>query len=82
MSKLDSLCVCVCMCMLVTQSNLTVCNPKDCSPTASSVHGILQARVPEWVAIPFSRDLPNLGIQPTSPSSATLVGGFFTSGAT
>ena len=33
----------------------------------SSVHGILQARIVEWVAISFSRDLPNPGIKPTSP---------------
>ena len=34
----------------------------------SSVHGILQARIVEWVAISFSRDLPNPGIKPTSPN--------------
>ena len=33
----------------------TLCNPVDCSPPGSSVHGILQARVLEWVAISFSR---------------------------
>ena len=33
----------------------TVCDPVDCSPPVSSVHGILQARILEWVAIPFSR---------------------------
>ena len=33
----------------------TLCNPMDCSPPGSSVHGILQARILEWVAIPFSR---------------------------
>ena len=32
----------------------------------SSVHGILQARKLEWVAVPFSRDLPNPGIKPRS----------------
>ena len=32
----------------------TLCNPMDCSPPGSSVHGILQARILEWVAIPFS----------------------------
>ena len=42
--------VCVC-----TQSRLTPCNPMDCSPPGSSVHGILQARILEWVAIPSSR---------------------------
>ena len=34
---------------------LTLCNPMDHSPPGSSVHGILQARILEWVAIPFSR---------------------------
>ena len=38
---------------LVTQSYLTLCNPMDCSPPCFSVHGILQARILEWVAIPF-----------------------------
>ena len=41
--------------VLVTQSCLTLCDPVDCSPPGSSVHGILQARILEWVAIPFSR---------------------------
>ena len=41
--------------MLVTQSYLILCDPMDCSPPGSSVHGILQARIQEWVAIPFSR---------------------------
>ena len=40
---------------LVTQLCRTLCNPMDCSPTGSSVHGILQTRILEWVAIPFSR---------------------------
>ena len=40
-------------------------DPMDCIPD-SSVHGISQARVLEWVAISFYRDLPNLGIKPTS----------------
>ena len=39
----------------VVQSCLTLCDPKDCSLPSSSVHGILQARVLEWVAISFSR---------------------------
>ena len=40
---------------LVAQSRPILCNSMDCSPPASSVHGILQARILEWVAIPFSR---------------------------
>ena len=45
----------VCVCVLVTQSCLTLCDLMDCSPPGSSVHGILQARVLEWVAMPFSK---------------------------
>ena len=41
--------------VLVTQSCPTVCDPVDCSPPGSSVHGNLPARILEWVAIPFSR---------------------------
>ena len=40
----------------VTQSCLTLSNPMDCSPPGSSVHGIFQARVLEWVAVVFSDD--------------------------
>ena len=40
---------------LVTQSCPVLCNPMDCSLPGSSVLGILQARILEWVAIPFSR---------------------------
>ena len=54
--------------VLVTQSCLTLCDPMDYSPPGSAVHGILQARILEWVAIPFSRDLPNPGIKPRSPA--------------
>ena len=36
---------------------LTLCDPVDCSPPGSSVRGILQARILEWVAISFSKDL-------------------------
>ena len=39
----------------------------DCSLPGSSVHGILQARILEWIAIPFSRDISNPGIKPRSP---------------
>ena len=40
---------------LVAQSCLTLCDPMNCSPPGSSVHGILQARILEWVAISSSR---------------------------
>ena len=39
--------------VFITQSHLTLCDPMDCSPRGSSVHGILQARLLEWVAISF-----------------------------
>ena len=39
----------------VSQSSLTLCDPMDCSPQGSFIHGISQARVLEWVAISFSR---------------------------
>ena len=41
--------------VLVTQLCPTLCDPMDCSPPGPSVHGILQSRVLEWVAIHFSR---------------------------
>ena len=41
--------------VLVTESCLTLCDPTNCNPPGSSVHGILRARILEWVAIPFSR---------------------------
>ena len=43
------------VCAFVAQSCLTLCEPMDCSPPGSSVHGILQTRILEWVTIPFSR---------------------------
>ena len=45
--------------VLVAQLCLTLCDPMDYSPPGSSVHGILQARILEWIAIPFSRNLPD-----------------------
>ena len=39
---------------LVTQSCPTLCNSMDCSPPSSSIHGTLQARILEWIAISFS----------------------------
>ena len=42
-------------CCLVTQSCLTFCDPMDCRPPGSCVHGISQARILEWVATSFSR---------------------------
>ena len=44
------------------------CNYMDCSSPGSSVHGICQARILEWVAISFSRDVPDPEIEPWSPA--------------
>ena len=44
-----------CMCAKSLQSCLTLYDPMDCSPPGSSVHGILQAKILDWVAIPFSK---------------------------
>ena len=67
------------MCVLVAQLCPTLCNPKDCSLPGSSVHGILQARILEWLAIHFSRGF-------SRPRDWTLVfciaGRFFTIWAT
>ena len=66
--------ICVCS---VAQSSLTLCYPwAVCSPPGSSVHGILQARRLEWVAI--SSSLPDPGIEPSSLASPALASTFFT----
>ena len=56
------------MLCVVAQLCSTLCNPMDCSPPGSSVHGILQARTLEWVAVPSSTDLLNPRIEPRSPT--------------
>ena len=64
---------------LVAQSCLTLCDPMNYSPSGTSVHGILQARILEWVAIPFSKGSSQPRDQtPVSCMAET----FFTSWAT
>ena len=53
----------------VSRSCPTLCDPMDSSTPGSFVHGILQARILEWVAIPSPGDLSDLGIKPGSPTS-------------
>ena len=61
------------------QSHVTLCDPVDCSPPGSSVHGILQARILEWVAIPFSRR----SSQPRDRTQVShIAGGFSTNWTT
>ena len=59
----------------------TLCHPIDCSPPGSSVHGILQVRILEWVAVPSSRVSSDPGTKPSSLSLA-LAGRFFTTSMT
>ena len=67
---------------LVTQLRLILCDALDCILQGSSLPGILQARILEWVACPPSGDLPDLGIKLTSLESPALAGRFFTTVAT
>ena len=71
-----------CVCVTLVSYHLvipTLCDTRDRSPPGSSVHGILQVRIPEWVAVPFSRGS-------SWPSEWTRVfciaGLFFTTSAT
>ena len=73
LKKYMSVCVCVCVCVCSCAhaqllSCIQLCDPMDCSPPGSSVHGILQARILEWVAMPLPGDLPNQGMEPGSPA--------------
>ena len=53
-------------CMLSCFRSVSLCDAMGCSLPASFVHGILQARILEWIVMPFSRDLPDSGIKPMS----------------
>ena len=59
----------------------TLCDPMDCSPPGSSVHGILQARILEWVTMPSSGS-SDPGIKPTSLMFPVLAVGLFTTSTT
>ena len=65
-----------CVCMLVAQSRPTLCDSMDCIPPGSSLRGILQARILEWVAIPFPRGSSWPRRDRTCVSC--IAGGFFT----
>ena len=62
----------------VTQSCLTLRDPRDCSPPVSSVHGNFQARILSGLPFPARGDLPNPEITPSALVSPALAGGFFT----
>ena len=81
-SALSSGTMCVCMHAKSLQSCSALYDPMNCNLPGSSVHGILQARILERVAISFSGDLPNAGTKPTSLTALALANGFFTTSAT
>ena len=66
----------------VSLSRARLCDPMDCSPPGSSVHGILQARILEWVAKPSSRGSSQPGDQTHISISSALASEFFTTNTT
>ena len=60
------------------QSCPTLCDPMDCIPPGSSIHGIFQARILEGLSFPPLRDLPDIGIEPSSLVSPALASRVFT----
>ena len=67
--------LCACMCAQLLQSCPVLSDPMDCSLPSSSVHGILQERILEWVAMPSSRG----SSQPRNQTRICIAGRFFTS---
>ena len=79
----QALCVCVCVCVcMCTQCCLILCDPMSCRVPDSSIHGIFQARILEWVAISFSWGSSQPRDQTCVSVSPALAGKFFTSWAT
>ena len=73
------ICVFCLLLYVLSCSVVSLCDPVDCSPAGSSAHGILQARILEWAAMPFS----TWSSQPKDWTQVSLIaGGFFTSWAT
>ena len=70
--------MCVCMYAKSLWLCLTLWDPMDCSPPGSSVHGILQARILEWVANPFPRGSSQPRDWTCISWSSSIAGGFFT----
>ena len=80
--NLEHVCVCVCVCVcthacmyvLVAQSCPTLCDPMNCSLPGSSVHGIFQARILEWAAIPSLQGIfPTQGSNPGLPHGRQIL---------
>ena len=70
--------VCVCVCARArAKSCLTLCDPLDCSPPVSSVHGILQARILKWISISSFRGSSRPRNQTSISCISCITGGFF-----
>ena len=82
LAKHPGVCLISCMHAQVTSVVSESLQPYGLQPTRSSVHGVLQIRILQWVAISTPGDLPNPGFEPTSLTSPALAGGFFTTSAT
>ena len=76
--QLYLLCIYACMCTQSLQSCPTLCNSMDCSPSSSSVHGILQARITKWVIMPSSRGSSQPRNLTCVACISCIAGGFFT----
>ena len=74
--------ICVCMCAKSLQSCPTLCSPINCILPGSSIHGILQARILEWLPCPPPEDLPDPWMEPSFLMYPALADGFFTTSAT
>ena len=72
----------MCVCVRALSHFSRVCDPTDCSLSGSSVHGTLQARILEWVAMPSSRGSSRPETEPPSLVSPALGACFFTTSAT
>ena len=73
LKKRTTTCVRTCSVM-----SIQLCEPMDCNPPGSSVHGISQAKILEWIAISTPGNLPDPEIEPMSLVSPALAGRFFT----
>ena len=69
-------------CMLSHFSHIQLCDPMDCDPSGSSVHGILQAKYWSGLLCPPPGALPYSGIELTSHYVSCIAGGFFTTSTT
>ena len=72
----------VCLLAQSLQLCLSLCDPMDWGPQASSVHGLLQARILECLTFPSPGNLPGLGIKCVSLRSPAFTGKFFTTSTT